>query len=492
MNETTHFDVAIVGGGLHGVSMASEAASRGLKVVLIQGSDLASGPTGSFRSIMRGGLRKIESLQLTEANSNIREVANLKRNAPHLLQLTHFKVLADESIRSNTKLRMALFVYRKMQQRQMEKAESANALPHKSDAFHYCDYQLKTSRLVISLALQAKNYGALILPQHRIEQAEREPNQWSLHVLRNSDKEQIKISAKVLINCCGWLANQFLQDVLKVNTRCRADVIHYAHAVVKKPAPFSGGYLLQQENKHFLYAHSLDDARFVLGPLVAKTKVADKEAQTQALNAAVDCWNKYQKDKPITIQDVLHCSWTARARIEDPLSNDKSVYRDSLVDLNNPGGVAPLLNVFGVNIAQHRVLSEQGLEILKPFTQAGINPQHSQQALPGGNLPVDIQQYIDQELTRISPDLHGIAKHLIENYGDLYTQILQDSKSPNDLGQHFGHGLYAAEVNYLLKNEWASCADDILWRRTTYGLDFSEAEKVTLDQWILESTRKPC
>ena len=45
--------------------------------------------------------------------------------------------------------------------------------------------------------------------------------------------------------------------------------------------------------------------------------------------------------------------------------------------------------------------------------------------------------------------------------------------SVDDLGEHFGAGLYAAEVAYLVEHEWARTAEDILWRRTRKGLGVS-------------------
>jgi glycerol-3-phosphate dehydrogenase len=47
---------------------------------------------------------------------------------------------------------------------------------------------------------------------------------------------------------------------------------------------------------------------------------------------------------------------------------------------------------------------------------------------------------------------------------------LGQAKSTEDLGRHFGHTLYAAEVDYFVAQEWARTADDVLWRRTKCGL----------------------
>ena len=58
-----------------------------------------------------------------------------------------------------------------------------------------------------------------------------------------------------------------------------------------------------------------------------------------------------------------------------------------------------------------------------------------------------------------------------------------------DLGIHFGAGLYEREVAHLVDNEWAMTADDILWRRTKLGLRMSKAERSRLSDWL--SARNP-
>jgi glycerol-3-phosphate dehydrogenase len=55
--------------------------------------------------------------------------------------------------------------------------------------------------------------------------------------------------------------------------------------------------------------------------------------------------------------------------------------------------------------------------------------------------------------------------------------IVGDAKSFTDLGEHYGAGLTAAEVEYLMRNEWAMTDDDILWRRSKLGLHMTEAER---------------
>jgi glycerol-3-phosphate dehydrogenase len=65
---------------------------------------------------------------------------------------------------------------------------------------------------------------------------------------------------------------------------------------------------------------------------------------------------------------------------------------------------------------------------------------------------------------------------LARRHGTRTPGILGDARTPADLGAHFGHTLYAAEVDYLIAQEWAIDTDDVLWRRTKCGLHLTAAQ----------------
>ena len=63
-----------------------------------------------------------------------------------------------------------------------------------------------------------------------------------------------------------------------------------------------------------------------------------------------------------------------------------------------------------------------------------------------------------------------LLRHFTRHYGPETGTLLAGCGSIEDLGEQFGAGLYAAEVDYLVWHEWALTAEDILWRRTQRGL----------------------
>jgi glycerol-3-phosphate dehydrogenase len=76
------------------------------------------------------------------------------------------------------------------------------------------------------------------------------------------------------------------------------------------------------------------------------------------------------------------------------------------------------------------------------------------------------------------------AERLVATYGTLARAMLADAKRADDLGLHFGAGLYEREVRHLMDHEWARTADDILWRRTKLGLRLTQEERSRLEDWL--------
>src|SRR5688500_17786440 len=99
------FDVLVVGGGIHGLATAYEAASRGLRTALIEAADFGSGISFNHQKTAHGGLRSLQSLRLGRAREAIRERRALARIAPWFLQPLPFIV---GTYRSVAKGRLAL------------------------------------------------------------------------------------------------------------------------------------------------------------------------------------------------------------------------------------------------------------------------------------------------------------------------------------------------------------------------------------------------
>src|SRR5437764_12662434 len=88
----TTFDVLVVGGGVYGLTIAYDAAQRGLSVALIEADDFGSGASFNHLRTIHGGLRYLQSLDFSRARESVRERRTLARIAPHTVRPLPFAV----------------------------------------------------------------------------------------------------------------------------------------------------------------------------------------------------------------------------------------------------------------------------------------------------------------------------------------------------------------------------------------------------------------
>ena len=482
MDHDREFDIAVIGGGIHGVSMAAEAASRGLSTILIHGSDLASGASAKFKQVLGGDLNKLENFDLAKVTSNLNELSQLFRRAPHLIQPVPVNIVPDTSIRSKRQVSIGLMLYKFLSPKWIKNTDKI--IPtHNSPSNYHVTYEtaVNASRLIIGLARAAQSFGAEVLSHHMLSGAVRGKDDWQLTALNNKNNTKQNYSAKIVINCTGWLSDNVLNEILKVRSRCQANVVHTLQIYVKKEDHgFTGSFLLQQDQRRLTYVYPFDEQHICFEPIVVNSE--SKDDQNNAVNEILNLWNNKFSDS-LTKSDITYTKSAKRAVLDDPSNNSANSLRDALVDLNNPGNEAPLLSVFGIDFIQHRKIAQQSFEILKPFTQAKENSNFSGSALPGGNLQ-DYGEYLRQSSAKYKWIPRSLLNRLIANYGTDIDTLLLDCSELSDLGIHFGHELYQAEIDFLLEHEWAYDVEDILFRRTMLGLYMNNDQTLNLDEYI--------
>jgi glycerol-3-phosphate dehydrogenase len=181
--------------------------------------------------------------------------------------------------------------------------------------------------------------------------------------------------------------------------------------------------------------------------------------------------------------------WTyagVRPLYDDGASDAKAATREYVFELDTPGG-APLLSIYGGKITTYRRLAEEALEKLAPYLH-GTKAREGwtgKAPLPGGDMDVSAVAALSAELMRNYPFLPAAhANRLAHAYGTRAGKVLGDAKSMSDLGQSFGASLTEAEVRYLMSQEWACTAEDIVWRRSKLGLRLTPLEISAIDNWI--------
>ena len=94
------------------------------------------------------------------------------------------------------------------------------------------------------------------------------------------------------------------------------------------------------------------------------------------------------------------------------------------------------------------------------------------------------QVFEDEARHRYSWLDEKLLHRLLRAYGTRIEKVLGPAQCVSDLGRDFGAGLHEAEVDYLLRHEFAATTDDILWRRSKLGLRLDAVQVRSLDRWL--------
>ena len=174
-----------------------------------------------------------------------------------------------------------------------------------------------------------------------------------------------------------------------------------------------------------------------------------------------------------------------RPLYDDGASKAQEATRDYVLKADAPEGEAPLIDVFGGKITTYRRLAEQMLEKIEDFLGPRGAKWTAAAPLPGGDFPPEGFEREVESLKAAYPFLdHGHAARLTRLYGTRARALLGPAASAADLGRCFGADLFEAEIRYLVGQEWATTAEDVLWRRTKRGLRLSAQEAAALDDYM--------
>ena len=487
------YDLAIIGGGINGAGLARDAAGRRLRVLLIEQNDLASGTSSASSKLVHGGLRYLEHGAFRLVREALHEREVLLRMAPHVIRPLRIMLPQAPDLRSALKLRLGLWLYDTLGGRKLLPGTSTVDLTHHPVGqplkrsfrygFEFSDCQADDARLVVLNAQDAAERGADIRTRTRCTRAERRRSEWEL-VLNARGRRQV-ITARVLVNAAGpWLAD-VADTVIRHVLPAPARLVKGTHIVVRRLFEHDRGYLLQAADRRVVFALPFAQDYTLIGT-TDENFVGDVNApapEPDEILYLCRVVNGYFRDQ-LTPGDVAWAFAGVRSLYDDGANKPEDVTRDYVLTLDTSDGEAPLLSVYGGKITTYRRLAEAAMARLAPFL--GASPAWtSGTTLPGGDFPPEGLDALVADTRKRWPFLEdGHVRRLVRAYGRRAERILNGAKSIDDLGPRFAGDLTGAEVRYLVENEWARSAEDILWRRSKLGLKGTQEESAALDDFI--------
>jgi glycerol-3-phosphate dehydrogenase len=493
------FDLAVIGGGINGTAIARDAAGRGLKVLLVEQGDLAGGTSSASTKLIHGGLRYLERREFRLVREALFEREVMLKTAPHLVRPMRFVLPPQDSGRSPFLIRAGLFLYDHLGGRRLLPRTRTVDLTHHACGvplrrkftfgFTYSDCRVDDARLVVANARDAADRGASIRPRTRCMRAER-GEAWTL--VLNAHGRRHLATARVLVNATGpWVA-QVAEMVLRLPSPVRLRLVKGSHIVVPSLFDHASGYILPTRDGRVVFALPFENAFTLIGTTDHDFHgdLASPAPTAEEIGYLCATANGYFR-REIGIDDVVWAFSGVRALLDDGVSRSHDLSRDYLLTLERPRRLAPLLTVYGGKLTVARRLAEAAMGRLAHYF-AGQAPWTARVPLPGGDFPHDGFDALVEQTRRRWPFLsEEHARRLVAAYGTRVQRIVNDASSLDDLGERFGADLTAAELRYLMREEWAETADDVLWRRSKLGLRFSAAEREALARFMADSVGAP-
>ena len=493
----TIYDLAIVGGGINGAGIARDAAGRGLSVVLLEKDDLAAHTSSWSTKLIHGGLRFLEYYEFRLVAEALSEREVLLAAAPHIIEPLQFVLPHEPHLRPAWMIRAGLFLYDHLGGRRTLPSSfgvdlsasrwGAGLKDSFRKGFVYSDARVDDARLVVVNAIGARERGADIRPRTPLVAARRDNGSWRV-TTQNARGEQTELRARALVNAAGPWVKRVHDEVGAARGQESVRHIKGSHIVVPHVHSEKHAYILQNADKRIVFIIPYEEQYSLIGTTdIALDEYEHPQITREEIDYLCGIANAYLA-KPIAPADVVWSYSGVRPLYDDGSADPSAVTRDYVLKLDvGENGRAPVLSIFGGKITTYRRLAEAALaELAAFFPRMGPAWTH-REPLPGGDVPRrDIAAY-GREFAARYPGLPTEYRDaLLRRHGTRVPRVLGEAKVPAELGTHFGHTLYAAEVDYLVAQEWACSTEDILWRRTKCGLHLTAAQREAVAVYLLE------
>jgi glycerol-3-phosphate dehydrogenase len=478
------YDLAIIGGGLNGVSVARDAAGRGLRVILLERGDLGAAASSATPRTIGGDLAELERRAFSRVRVALAERDIWMRIAPHLVRPIGFVIPAHSDERPPWLLRLGLLLYDRLASHGNLPASVTVDVTHHpvgnalkrpfGTAFEYSNCLVDDSRLVIANAFDAAERGADIRTGARCVRAERFDT-WRLVVINRGHRQVI--TARALANAAGAWTASVAETVLRMPLP-RTAVTQISQIVVRRLFDTDNVYVFQNSDRRLIFA-SPYQRDFTLIGTVAKPFKGDPAVVSMAADDIAylcNAANRYFREH-IDPSDVIRTVSGVNTLVGPAGTR---LAGDGRIAFDARRGKAPLLTIFGGEVTTSRRRAEWAVSRLTPFYPMSRR-WTAGAPLPGGDFAwerFEAQVDLARQRWRFLSEDH--ARRLVEAYGSRLAAVLGDAREKADLGPAFGPELTGAEVRYLMAKEWARFPDDILWRRSKLGLTMPPADRDAL------------
>jgi glycerol-3-phosphate dehydrogenase len=484
------FDVLVVGGGIYGLTIAYDAAQRGLNVALIERDDFGSGASFNHLRTIHGGLRYLQKLDVARARESVRERRTIARIAPHAVKPLPVAIPLYRSITRGKLAMLAGFTIDRLVAigknsgvspslrlpggRIVGRTTAIQRFPGLrrqglTGAAIFYDYvTTEPDRLTFAYAIAAAEHGAT-LANHVAAVAPMVEHRRVVGVRAQDTlgSRQLEIAAKLTVNATGAAIDRLLQPL---GTSARVPMLKAMNVVTRRDAGEEalGGRAISGRNLFLVpwrerALFGTWESADVASP--DDTGVTDQEIGSfiTELNQAFPALDLTRADVTLVHRGIVPAAvHGSRVSLE---GHDR--VRDHAIE-----GIDGLVTVSGVKYTTARAVAEKVTTlVLSKLQRPAVPCRTATTALPGGSIRdtglaiAEARREHDQGLPA------DTIPHLIAAYGSRYWNVLELAESRPDWRTRVARDspVIAAELVHAARHEMALTLGDAVLRRTPVG-----------------------
>jgi glycerol-3-phosphate dehydrogenase len=477
------FDVVVIGGGVVGVGTALDAATRGLRVALVEARDLASGTSSRSSKLFHGGLRYLEQLEFSLVREALRErELMLTRLAPHLVKPVSFLYPLTHRVWERPYTAAGLLLYDTMGgarsvpgQKHLTKAGALRMVPAlKRNALvggiRYFDAQADDARHTMTVGRTAAHYGAVVRTSTQVVGMIREADRISgVRVRDVEDGRETEVRASVVINCTGVWTDE-LQRLAGTRGRFKVRASKGVHIVVPRDRIVSESGVILRTEKSVLFIIPWG-SHWIIGTTDTdwNLDLAHPAATKSDIDYILDHVNAVLAT-PLTHDDIEGVYAGLRPLLAGESEETSKLSREHAVARVAPGLVA----IAGGKYTTYRVMAADAVDAASVDLPGRLQPSITDKVpLLGADGYHALVNQVDQLGAR-----HGLhpyrVRHLLDRYGSLIHEVLAVADGrPELLRPVTGAPDYLQiEVVYATSQEGALHIEDVLARRTRISIEY--------------------
>ena len=503
---STNFDVLIIGGGITGAGIALDAASRGMKVALIEKNDFASGTSSKSTKLIHGGLRYLKQFDFWLVKEVGTERAIVHKLAPHLVIPEKMILpLIDGGTYGSWLTSIGLKVYdilasvegedqRKMLDKK-EALEKEPLLPEKglNGAGYYAEYRTDDARLTIEILKTALEYNAKTLNYVEATEFLYKNNRLvGARVKDSISNNSFDIKAKYIVNATG----PWVDDLRQVNNSKIGKRLHLTkgvHLVVShKKLPVKQSVYFDVPDGRMMFAIPRGNVTY-FGTTDTNYQTDKNNVQTNLVDATylISAVNNIFPDINLTLNDI-ESSWAGlRPLIHEEGKSASELSRKDEIFVSD----TELISIAGGKLTGYRKMAERIVDVVvkkykRRYEKKFKDVQTEEIVLSGGTFSnfSEVKSYTDAIYNRIAEvDFdEKDAQYLVYNYGKQTDIILKKFDEFMDENQQ--EKMIKAEVWFTIKHEMTCTPTDFFMRRT--GRLFFNSQSVILYKTFVVSLFK--